>query len=272
MVAGRIDAMGAPADLKRQASVVVDRRAVRASGASDRRVGCVVMKALWGLLRKETYHILRDRRTLAVLIFMPIVQVILFGFSIRTDVSDVRLAIVDPSPDAATLAIRDRFNASGVFRTVAVAARAHDVEPLFKSDSAQVAIQFEPDFGAASGVGTTGADPRHDRRHRAQLGNVAPVLRQRRSPELRGRTTARRRRHPDRSAGAIAIQSDAREHEPLRARAHGDGADDHRRAHDRALDYAREGNGDDGSAARVAAAPLADHHRQGRAVSRRSVS
>ncbi len=104
------------------------------------------MKALWGLLRKETYHILRDRRTLAVLIFMPIVQVILFGFSIRTDVSDVRLAIVDPSPDAATLAIRDRFNASGVFRTVAVAARAHDVEPLFKSDSAQVAIQFEPDF------------------------------------------------------------------------------------------------------------------------------
>ena len=86
------------------------------------------MNALWGLLRKETYHILRDRRTLAVLIFMPIVQVILFGFSIRTDVRDVRLAIVDPSPDAATLAIRDRFNASGVFRTVAVAARPPDLD------------------------------------------------------------------------------------------------------------------------------------------------
>jgi ABC-2 type transport system permease protein len=104
------------------------------------------VKALLGLLRKETYHILRDRRTLAVLIFMPIVQVILFGFSIRTDVRDVRLAIVDPSPDATTLAIRDRFNASGVFRVVAVAARAADLAPLFKSDSAQVAIQFEPDF------------------------------------------------------------------------------------------------------------------------------
>lgn len=104
------------------------------------------MNALWGLLRKETYHILRDRRTLAVLIFMPIAQVILFGFSIRTDVRDVRLAIVDPSPDAATLAIRDRFNASGVFRTVAVARRAEDLDPLFKSDSVQVAVQFEPDF------------------------------------------------------------------------------------------------------------------------------
>ena len=105
------------------------------------------MNALWGLLRKETYHILRDRRTLAVLIFMPIVQVILFGFSIRTDVRDVRLAIVDPSPDAATLAIRDRFNASGVFRTVAVAARSADLDALFQMDTVQVAVEFEPDFG-----------------------------------------------------------------------------------------------------------------------------
>jgi ABC-2 type transport system permease protein len=105
------------------------------------------VNALWGLLRKEMYHILRDRRTLAVLIFMPIVQVILFGFSIRTDVRDVRLAIVDPSPDAATLAIRDRFNASGVFRTVAVAARLSDLDALFKSDTVQVAVEFEPEFG-----------------------------------------------------------------------------------------------------------------------------
>jgi len=105
------------------------------------------VNALWGLLRKETYHILRDRRTLAVLIFMPIVQVVLFGFSIRTDVRDVRLAIVDPSPDAATLAIRDRFNASGVFRTVAVAARLSDLDALFKSDTVQVAVAFEPEFG-----------------------------------------------------------------------------------------------------------------------------
>jgi ABC-2 type transport system permease protein len=105
------------------------------------------VNALWGLLRKETYHILRDRRTLAVLIFMPIVQVILFGYSIRTDVRDVRLAIVDPSPDAATMAIRDRFNAGGVFRTVAVAARLSDLDPLFKSDTVQVAVEFEPGFG-----------------------------------------------------------------------------------------------------------------------------
>ena len=78
------------------------------------------MNALVGLLRKEIYHILRDRRTLVVLILLPIVQVILFGYSIRTDVKDVLLAGVDPSPDAMTLAVRDRFNATGTFRTLAV--------------------------------------------------------------------------------------------------------------------------------------------------------
>jgi len=105
------------------------------------------VNALWGLLRKETYHILRDRRTLAVLIFMPVVQVILFGYSIRTDVKNVRLAIVDPSPDATTLEIRARLVATDMFRVIAVVSNAADVDPLFETDTAQVAVEFQPGFG-----------------------------------------------------------------------------------------------------------------------------
>ena len=104
------------------------------------------MNALLGLLLKETRHILRDRRTLAVLILLPIVQVILFGYSIRTDVKDVRLAVVDPAPDATTLAIRDRFNASGTFKTVAVLRSEAELDALFQRDAAQVAIEFAPRF------------------------------------------------------------------------------------------------------------------------------
>jgi ABC-2 type transport system permease protein len=107
------------------------------------------MTALWGLLRKETYHILRDRRTLAVLVLLPIVQVILFGYSIRTDVKDVRLVIVDPTPDATTLAIRNRFAATGTFRTVAVLAGEVGLDKLFQTGEGQVAIEFAPRFGDA---------------------------------------------------------------------------------------------------------------------------
>lgn len=104
------------------------------------------MNALWGLLRKEGYHILRDRRTLAVLVLMPIVQVVLFGFSIRTDVTDVRLAIVDPAPDEVTLALRGRLASTGLFRTVGVLSRTNDLERLFQTGEAHVAVVFEPQF------------------------------------------------------------------------------------------------------------------------------
>jgi drug efflux transport system permease protein len=102
--------------------------------------------ALWGLLRKEVLHILRDRRTLTVLVLLPVVQVILFGYSIRTDVRDVRLVVIDPTPDATTWALRQRFEASGVFRLVAVLPSSAGLDPLFRTDTAQVAIEFEPRF------------------------------------------------------------------------------------------------------------------------------
>jgi ABC-2 type transport system permease protein len=106
------------------------------------------MKALSGLMRKEVYHILRDRRTLVVIVLLPILQVILFGFAIRTDVDQVRLAIVDPAPDSVTLALRGRFAATSTYRIVAVVPRLAAVEPLFERGEAQEAIVFTPGFAA----------------------------------------------------------------------------------------------------------------------------
>ena len=111
------------------------------------------MKALKGLLRKEGYHILRDRRTLVVLLALPVVQVVLFGFAIRTDVNDVRLAIVDPAPDRATIELRNRFASSGVFRTVAVVSRTADLDSLFETGAAQQAVVFEAGFANDLGSG-----------------------------------------------------------------------------------------------------------------------
>jgi ABC-2 type transport system permease protein len=104
------------------------------------------MSALLGLLRKEVYHILRDRRTLVVIVALPALQVIIFGYAIRTDVDHVRLAIVDPAPDPVTLAIRARFGAARVFETVAVVPRVEQLAPLFARGTAQGAVVFEAGF------------------------------------------------------------------------------------------------------------------------------
>jgi ABC-2 type transport system permease protein len=112
------------------------------------------MTALQGLLRKEFFHIRRDRRTATVLVALPVVQVLLFGSAIRTDVDNVRLAVVDPVPTNVTLALRNRFTAAGVFRLVAVVPRTEDLDPLFETGAAQQAGVFSHDFAADVGRGT----------------------------------------------------------------------------------------------------------------------
>ena len=57
------------------------------------------MKQFIAFVKKEFYHIFRDRRTMLILLGMPVVQIILFGFAISTEVKNVRLAVLDPSND-----------------------------------------------------------------------------------------------------------------------------------------------------------------------------
>lgn len=68
--------------------------------------------AVRGLVSKETRHVLRDRQTLAILLLMPLAQVLLYGFAIRTDVRGVQVAVVDPTPDGATRGLTARLDGS----------------------------------------------------------------------------------------------------------------------------------------------------------------
>jgi len=109
--------------------------------------------ALMAFVSKEFRHILRDRQTLTILLLMPLVQVVLFGFALRSDVRDVRMAVVDPSPDYATLALRNRFAAANRFRVVATSRTVQSIEPLFQSGAADIAVVFEPEFAVHLGRG-----------------------------------------------------------------------------------------------------------------------
>ena len=88
-----------------------------------------MISTLAAFITKEVRHILRDRQTLTVLLLMPLVQVGLFGYALRSDVRNVRLAIVDPAPDYATLALRDRFQAAGRFTIVTTDQSMSRIEP-----------------------------------------------------------------------------------------------------------------------------------------------
>ena len=50
----------------------------------------MIMRGFMSFVRKETLHILRDPRTMLIVLLMPAIQVLLFGFAMSTEVTDVR--------------------------------------------------------------------------------------------------------------------------------------------------------------------------------------
>lgn len=107
-----------------------------------------MITTLHAFIVKELRHILRDRQTLTILLLMPLIQVVLFGYALRSDVRDVRLVIVEPRQDYATLALRARLTAASRFKIVAISPTMNAVEPLFRQGKADIALAFEPDFAA----------------------------------------------------------------------------------------------------------------------------
>ena len=47
-------------------------------------------------VKKESLHILRDRRTMLIVVLIPVVLMVLFGFAISTEVNDIKVAAVAP--------------------------------------------------------------------------------------------------------------------------------------------------------------------------------
>ena len=85
------------------------------------------MKQFIAFVKKEFFHIFRDRRTMLILLGMPVVQIILFGFAITTEVKNVRVGVLDPSNDIVT---RKNYRSSGcqriLFREVPFTFSARD--------------------------------------------------------------------------------------------------------------------------------------------------
>ena len=125
------------------------------------------MSSFLGFVRKEVLHLLRDRQTLAILLLLPLIQVLIFGFAVRTDVRRIPIVLVDPTPDVATLELRDRLAASERFQLVRVAPSTGDLDPDFRAGSIRQALVLPRDVERRIGRGdslpiqllTDGSDP-----------------------------------------------------------------------------------------------------------------
>lgn len=104
------------------------------------------MKQFLSFVKKEFYHIFRDRRTMLILLGMPVVQIIIFGFALTNEVKNSKIAILDNSKDAATQSISQELNASKYFEVVQYLHSYNDVEAAFRSGEIKMAVVFPQQF------------------------------------------------------------------------------------------------------------------------------
>lgn len=111
--------------------------------------------ALVAFMRKEVRHLLRDRQTLAILLLLPLAQLLLFGFAVRTDINNVRVGVVAPAPDAASAALRARFANSGRFTLLPPLPHTDALETVLRRGEADVGVVLESRIGDRLAAGDT---------------------------------------------------------------------------------------------------------------------
>jgi ABC-2 type transport system permease protein len=103
------------------------------------------MKQFLKKKKKEFYHILRDVRTMLILLAMPIIQIILFGFAITTEVKNAQVSVLDLSKDISTQRIIHEFQASEYFNVTEINS-PDEIDKIFKKSQANLVMIFGERF------------------------------------------------------------------------------------------------------------------------------
>lgn len=101
----------------------------------------------FGFVKKEVFHIIRDKRTLVILFGLPIIQILLFGFAITNEIKNANIAILDLSKDEVSEKLTNKILSSGYFQLYSNLHSFNEIEKVFQSGKVKQVIVFEENFG-----------------------------------------------------------------------------------------------------------------------------
>jgi ABC-2 type transport system permease protein len=107
------------------------------------------------LVRKELRQLFRDPRTKRVIFVAPIIQLILFGYAVNTDVRRAATWVVDHDRTAESRLLQDAFTASGYFRIVGRSDEPASLVRALDHGDAVLGIWIPPRFAADLAAGRT---------------------------------------------------------------------------------------------------------------------
>jgi ABC-2 type transport system permease protein len=104
------------------------------------------MNQLISFVKKEFYHVFRDRKTLLMLFGMPIAQILLFGFALTNEIKNSNIVVVDYAKDEASQRIINQIEASGSFEIKKTLLSSDEIEAAFQEGDIKMAVVFPENF------------------------------------------------------------------------------------------------------------------------------
>ena len=105
------------------------------------------MRRMLTMMRKEFIHIFRDRRTIALVFLQPIMMLVLLGYAIAVDISNIKTLVYDQSNSAESRRFTDRFWQTGDFQLTGYVGSANEAINQIDLGNAKVVLVIPPDFG-----------------------------------------------------------------------------------------------------------------------------
>jgi ABC-2 type transport system permease protein len=100
----------------------------------------------WAIARKELFHIFRDWRSLGLVILMPVLLMLLFGYAVSLDVKKVPMAVLDRDKSQESLSFIHRFSASSYFHLRFFAQDEKEVKRLIDRGKVKMGLVLPWDF------------------------------------------------------------------------------------------------------------------------------
>ena len=104
--------------------------------------------SFWPMLRKEFIEMRRDRFTLAMLVGIPAVQLVLFGYAVQTEVRNVPTVVLDESRTPQSRRLIEMMANTRNFRIVGRARSRDEVRDAIERGDAAAAIIIPPEFAS----------------------------------------------------------------------------------------------------------------------------
>jgi ABC-2 type transport system permease protein len=98
------------------------------------------------MLTKEFLQLRRDRATLAMMVVIPAIQLLLFGFAIRTDVRNLPTAVYDEARSSDSRALVATMMHTGNFRRTADAMSREELRQRIRAGDISAGIVIPPDY------------------------------------------------------------------------------------------------------------------------------